>query len=436
MKNKFSIFMISFFLFPISFLWAQVPDVRVLIMYTQEKIELASDSRISIVNQENKREQMRGKNTFIIERTGEILILKNESNKELLRGSSLSITNNEKNKPIEISQVPYGIGWWWEGTEDRAYLGDLVFHINTAGFIDVINRLDLETYLYGVVPSEIGVTSPLEALKAQAVCARSEAMIGLETGKYAGPHYDLTSDVMCQVYSGIRNANDAVRSAVDGTRGEVLTCGDTIISAYYASNCGGHTESIEYVWPDRSEPKTYWSGKRDMDMSCTMDLTQADDIRTWVEDAPDAWCKPSSSTPEWSRENYRWKRSFSPDVLTIALAKEHKDLGRVYDIIPLERGVSGRIYDILFVGDKGYCRVQGELNIRRLWDPPLKSSCFVVDKIGPVSEPVSFILSGAGWGHGVGMCQTGAIAMAGAGRKYSDILSHYFKDTHIQRKYR
>ncbi|MBW6457597.1 MAG: SpoIID/LytB domain-containing protein [FCB group bacterium] len=420
----------------VPFLQAQVPDVRVLILYTRDRIELVSDSRINIANQDNKREQMRGKNTIFIEKTGDELILTSDGQKELLRGTVLSITNNDKNKPIEIKQVPYGIGWWWEGEEDRSYLGDFTFHINTEGLIDVVNRLDMETYLYGVVPSEIGVASPPEALKAQAVCARSEAMIGLETGKYAGAYYDLTSDVMCQVYSGTGKANDAVRNAVDATKGEVLTYGDTIISAYYASNCGGHTESIENVWPDRSGHKVYWSGKRDMDMPCLLDLTQADDIRTWIEDVPDAWCKPGSGTPEWSRENYRWKRSFAPDVLSAVLAEGYKDVGRVYDIIPLERGVSGRIYDVLFVGENGYCRVQGELNIRRLWDPPLKSSCFVVDKIGPLSEPVSFILSGAGWGHGVGMCQTGAIAMAGAGRKYTDILSHYFQDTHIQRKYK
>ena len=415
---------------------AQVPNVRVLILHTLDRIEITSESRINIFNQNNERQQFRGKNIFFMEIDRAELVLKNNDQKELHRGSKLQITNNEKNKGIEIKQVPYGIGWWWEGAEDRSYLGELEFYINENGSIDVINILDMETYLYGVVPSEIGVSSPPEALKAQSVCARSEAMIGLETGKYAGPYYDLTSDVMCQVYSGIGKANDAVKSAVDATRGEVLTYGDTIISAYYASNCGGHTENIENVWPDRSGHKVYWSGNPDRDADIKTDLTQADDIRSWVESAPDTWCKPSNATPEWSKENFRWKRSFSPDVLSKVLAKEQRDIGRVYDIIPLERGVSGRIYDILFIGDKGYCRVQGELDIRRLLDPPLKSSCFVVDKIGPVSEPVSFILSGAGWGHGVGMCQTGAIAMAVAGREYEEILAHYFRGTAVQRKYR
>jgi stage II sporulation protein D len=415
---------------------AQIPDVRVLILFTLDRIEIVSDSRISVFDQDKKREQFRGKNTFFMEVEGKELVLKNDNQKELHRGSQLQITNNDKNKGIEIKQVPYGIGWWWEGAENRIYLGELEFYVNENGFIDVVNILDMETYLYGVVPSEIGVNSPLEALKAQTVCARSEAMIGLETGKYAGPHYDLTSDVMCQVYSGIGKANDAVKSAVDATRGEVLTYRDTIISAYYASNCGGHTEDIENVWPDRSRHKVYWSGNPDTDEDLKMDLTQADDIRFWVESVPDTWCKPSSATPDWSKENFRWKRSFSPDILSKVLAKEHRDIGRVYDIIPLERGVSGRIYDVLFIGEKDYCRVQGELNIRRLLDPPLRSSCFVVDKIGPVSEPVSFILSGAGWGHGVGMCQAGAIAMAVSGREYEEILTHYFRETGIQRKYR
>ncbi|MBN2780449.1 MAG: SpoIID/LytB domain-containing protein, partial [Candidatus Marinimicrobia bacterium] len=249
-------------------------------------------------------------------------------------------------------------------------------------------------------------------------------------------HHQLTSDIYCQVYSGIGKVNDAVRNAVNATRGEVLVYRDTIISAYYASNCGGHSEDIENVWPDRSGHKEYWSGHPDRDDGISLDLSQADDIRTWIESEPDVWCKPSELTPEWSKDHFRWTRSVTPGELSAYVAEKIKDIGSVYDIIPLERGVSGRIHDILFVGEKGHCRLKGELNIRMLWPSPLKSSCFIVDKIGPVDRPVSFILKGAGWGHGVGMCQTGAIAMARSGRTYQDILRHYFKGSDSQHYYK
>ena len=436
MKKGFILALLCLMLFGGVLLYADDPIVRVRIIYTLDEIILESDSKISIYDQDDEHEQLRGKNTFFVMLDQGDLVLRGENNKLLRRGSSLLIKNHDANSSIKIKQVPYGIGWWWAGAEDRSYQGSLEFYINENNQIDVVNVLDIETYLYGVVPSEIGVTAPIEALKAQAVCARSEAMVGLRTGKYAGPHHTLTADVMCQVYSGNGKTNNAVRNAVNATKGEVLVYHDTIISAYYASNCGGHSENIENVWPERSTHKVYWSGRPDMDEKMSLDLTQADDIRTWIESEPDSWCKPSNITPEWSKKYFRWQRSITPEILSTAVAEQHRDIGRIYDIIPLERGVSGRIYDILFVGNDGYCRVKGELNIRRLVDTPLKSSCFVVDKIGPVSKPISFIISGAGWGHGVGMCQTGAIARANSEWKYKDILGHYFRESTIQHEYK
>ena len=419
----------------VSMTFAQDPEVRVRIIYTEDVINLTSESKLYIYNHEEKRIILRGSRSFRIERQGDMLVVIDDKERNIFEGSSLKIENNDKNKPIGIKQVPYGIGWFWAGSEDRIYLGNLEFYLNKDDKIDVISILDIETYLLGVVPSEIGVNAPLEALKSQAVCARSEAVIGLETGKYAGAHHLLTADIYCQVYSGIGKVNDAVRKAVSETRGEVLVYNDTIISAYYASNCGGHSENIENVWPERSGPKECWSGHPDRDGEIELDLTQADDIREWIDSEPKSWCSPSGDTPEWSKEHFRWTRNISPEDLSKAVAEKVEDIGLIYDMIPLERGVSGRIYDMLFIGDKGYCRLKGELNIRMLWESPLKSSCFVVDKIGPIGKPVSFIVKGAGWGHGVGMCQTGAIAQANAGRSYQTILAHYFRGSDVEKRY-
>ncbi|MCF7832016.1 MAG: SpoIID/LytB domain-containing protein [Candidatus Marinimicrobia bacterium] len=436
MKKKCRLLFVALLLANLSILFADDPIVSVRIMYSEEKIYMSSESKIYIYNQDEHKIILRGERTFSIALEKDTLKLIDDKGRTLITGSSLKMKNSDKNKNLEIKQVPYGIGWFWAGSEDRVYKGDLEFYINADNKIDVISILDIETYLLGVVPSEIGVTAPIEALKAQAICARSEAVIGLESGKYAGEHYILTADIYCQVYSGIGKSNDAVFKAVSETRGEVLVANDTIISAYYASNCGGHSEDIENVWPSRSGHAEQWSGHPDMDGEIDLDLTQADDIRTWINSEPDCWCKPSELTPEWSKQHFRWTRSISPGELSKAVAEKVEDIGLIYDIIPLERGVSGRIYDILFIGSEGHCRLNGELNIRMLWESPLKSSCFVVDKIGPTTEPVSFIINGAGWGHGVGMCQTGAIAQANVGRTYKDILAHYFRGSGIEKKYK
>ena len=436
MKKRPNIIFIVLAFLSASILFAEDPIVRVRIMYTEDDISMSSESKIYIYNQNESKIILRGERTFSIVLQDDTLKLIDDKGRTLIMGSSFEMKNSEKNKNLEIKNVPFGIGWFWAGKEDRVYKGDLEFYINAEKMVDVISVLDIETYLLGVVPSEIGITAPFEALKAQTICARSEAVVGLETGKYAGEHHVLTADIYCQVYSGIGKANDAVKKAVSETRGEVLVANDTVMSAYYSSNCGGHTEDIENVWPNRSGHAEQWSGHPDMDGEIHLDLTQADDIRTWINSEPDSWCKPSDLTPEWSKEHFRWTRSISPEELSKAIAEKAEDVGLIYDIIPLERGVSGRIYDILFVGDKGYCRVKGELDIRMLWESPLKSSCFIVDKIGPTANPVSFIISGAGWGHGVGMCQTGAIAQANAGRTYKDILAHYFRGSAIEQKYK
>ena len=436
MKKSAKVLFIILIAFNLSSLFADDPLVRVRIMYTEDTIKMNTDSKIYVYAQNDKRIILRGDREFSIVLEDDLLNLIDDKDRVLITGTSLEINNTESNKPMGIKHVPYGIGWFWEGAEDRVYKGDLEFYVNKDHKIDVISVLDIETYLLGVVPSEIGINAPIEALKAQTICARSEAMIGLETGKYTGAHHNLTADIYCQVYSGIGKANDAVKKAVSETRGEVLTVDGNIISAYYASNCGGYSENIENVWPDRSGPAKQWSGHPDRDGKIQLDLTQADDIREWVNTVPDSWCKPSENTPEWSKDHYRWKRTITPDVLSAAVAKKVKDIGMIYDMIPLERGVSGRIYDILFIGEKGHCRLKGELNIRMLWESPLKSSCFVVDKVGPIEKPVSFIVTGAGWGHGVGMCQTGAIAQANAGRSYEVILAHYFRGSKVEQKYK
>lgn len=329
---------------------------------------------------------------------------------------------------LVIKNVPFGVGWWWEGKEDRVYEGELQVYATEKNKFEVVVHLPLEQYLKGVVPYEIGPDSPIEALKAQAVAARSEAIIALTSKLYSGEHYDLTSDVECQVFSGNRRRTEKSDLAVDQTRALILSENGKPINAYYASNCGGHSELIKNVWGDRPAPQSYSISQFDWEKQNDLDLSIEENIREWIFSNPPSYCNPNINheLPEWSQSNFRWKREFAFDE-TAKMISKGKDLGNLIDIIILNRGTSSRAYLAEFVFEKEKIEVGGELKIRQMFSPPLRSSCFVVDK-----TETGFILHGAGWGHGVGMCQSGAITMANNGHSFEEILNHYYRKAELQ----
>jgi stage II sporulation protein D len=335
-----------------------------------------------------------------------------------------------------IRKVPYGVGWWWESAEDRKYEGRIEIHPGPSGKLTVVAVLPLEQYLRGVVPSEIGADSPLEALCSQAVAARSAAVLALTDRIYAGTHHDICSDVACQAFSGISKCTAASDAAVTSTRGCVLVFDGKPVSAYYASNCGGFTEDIRNVWPDRASDRAYWGAACfDGEGTCTLDLTTESGVRSWIEGDPVVFCNPHHfKVPEWSKKYSRWTRDVATTELTARVALK-KDVGRVVGIRPLKRGASGRLIEAEFVGEKGTLKVSPELAIRQVLDPPLKSAVFVVDAKGPADRPDAFMIRGAGWGHGVGMCQTGAVGMANSGKGFREILKHYYPNATVEKLY-
>ncbi|MDK2970683.1 MAG: stage sporulation protein [Candidatus Sumerlaeota bacterium] len=335
-----------------------------------------------------------------------------------------------------IPGVPYGVGWWWENTEDRIYEGTLYFRVNDAGHLDTVVHLPMEEYLRGVVPREIGSSSPLEALKAQAVAARSETFDALVSRKYAGPNYDICADVDCQVYGGIASRSAATDQAIRETRGLAMFHDGEPIAAYYASNCGGYSENIENVWPERSGPAEQWSGNPDYE-GIGVDLTREENMIAWIEVPSPSYCNPETvpELPEWTHKHHRWEKRVTNEELAGFLAAKGHDIGAVTAIVPGQRGVSGRLIDVTFVGEKGDATITGELNIRRVFDPPLKSAAFIVSTEGPAAKPAAFVFRGAGWGHGVGMCQTGAIGRALKGQTFDTILKHYYRGVEIEPGY-
>lgn len=332
---------------------------------------------------------------------------------------------------LTIKNVPYGVGWWWEGKENRIYEGELHIYKTEDNKFDVVVHLPLEQYLKGVVPYEIGPDSPLEALKAQAVAARSEAIIALNSKLYSGDHYDLTSDVECQVFSGNGRRTEQSDLAVEETKSLILTEKGKPINAYYASNCGGHSELIKNVWGERPAPESYRISQFDWEDQNDLDLSIEENVRKWIFSSPPSYCNPNINRelPEWSQNNFRWKREFTFDEAS-KMTSKGKDLGNLLNIEILERGTSGRAYFAKFIFEKDSIEDRGELKIRQMFSPPLRSSCFVVDK-----ADTGFVLQGAGWGHGVGMCQSGAITMANSGKNFEQILKHYYRKAILMRVY-
>lgn len=318
----------------------------------------------------------------------------------------------------------------------RIYEGILEVYPTEDGTLEIILALPMEEYLKGVVPYEIGSDSPLEAMCAQAVAARSEAYVALVTRKYAGERYDICSDVQCQVFRGNERRTANSDEAVHLTRGHVLMFEEEPISAYYASNCGGHSEDIRNVWEDRSHESAYWdSAGYDGDDSVTLDLSREEDLRKWLDSSPSVYCNPEKyQIPKWAHKNFRWTREVDAEDVTRWVA-EKKDIGRIVAIKPVKRGVSGRLIELEFVGEKGTFVIGPELKIRRVFTPGMRSAAFVVDPQRPAERPDRFIFRGAGSGHGVGMCQTGAIGMANAGKTFREILKHYYPRAEVRALY-
>ena len=367
-----------------------------------------------------------GTHLRFINQGGQISIL-DASGALLARTPSFMFGSKHDSSRVMVEDVPYGVGWWWAGVEDRIYEGAFHVFLGSEQEMNLVIQLPLETYLKGVVPYEIGPTSPLEALKAQAVSARSEAVIALTSKLYSGKYYDLTSDVECQVFSGNHRRSQASDRAVDETRGLVISEQGQPMNAYYASNCGGRAELIKHVWPIRNRLESYQVSLPDNEGHAGPNLKWSWKAKRWIDSSPDVYCNPDSNTslPEWSKKNFRWTREFSVQELTDMLTADD-DLGLFKRIRVIKRGPSGRIYKARIIFERGKLTINGELALRQLFSPSLRSSAFYVKRAGD-----KVVIHGAGWGHGVGMCQSGAVAQASQGRSFEQILKHYYSKADV-----
>ncbi|NOY57968.1 MAG: SpoIID/LytB domain-containing protein [Calditrichaeota bacterium] len=367
------------------------------------------------------------------------ITLVSPSGKTLVIENALRITKS----PVVLKNVRVGQGFQWERTEDRTFTGEMEFRIDASGKLTAVNVLTMDNYLRGVLPGEMTSSFPLQALKAQAIVARTLFLYNFNR-KHPDEPFDVCDDVHCQSFVGIGQDAPSIRKAVWETKGFVLTYDHRLCSTPYSALCGGHTENAENVWNSDGEP--YLVGVFDVlkneELLRAFDLSKEANVKKWIESRPAVNCNAAlMGDPHFSAYSdkyFRWQEKYSAKELgQIIEEKTGEQMGALLDIVPLRRGVSGRIIDLQVIGSAASFTLHNELNIRRaLARKTLYSACFVVDKIPAADGRVQkFILKGAGWGHGVGMCQIGAGMMALQGKSVGDILAHYYRGTRITKFY-
>lgn len=356
---------------------------------------------------------------------------------------------------FSLMDVVIGVNFHWQRLETQTFRGSLRL-LADGGKIWAINDLPVEDYLESVISSEMSAQSSLPLLMAHAVISRSWLMSQIDGNTAPNTQashgdafirwydhtdhtlFDVCADDHCQRYQGItKETSPNVAEAIRRTRGELLTYGDEICDARFSKCCGGAMEEFQYCWDDT--PKPYLKGIGDTPEETIPDLTVEENARQWILSSPKSFCNTtdkrilSQVLNDYDQETtdfYRWRVSYTQEELSKLVEKKlGAGLGTITEMRPLKRGTSGRICELRITGTKKTIVVGKELEIRRaLSESHLYSSAFVVEKQGD-----TFTLIGAGWGHGVGLCQIGAAVMGDKGYAYDEILRHYYPGAEIEK---
>lgn len=389
--------------------------------------------------------------------------------------SQLTFHPQSTDASFSLSDVTIGVNFHWERKETQTFLGTLRFVVESDKIV-AINELPVEKYLESVISSEMSATSSLELLKAHAVISRSWLLAQMKKRREVAESgnnffsftkkedtlirwydredhtlFDVCADDHCQRYQGItKETSPHVAEAIRQTKGQILMDGEEICDARFSKCCGGITEEFQYCWEDT--PKTYLTAVRDIALGVEHtlpNLTNEEEAEKWIRFNPPAFCNTqdkkilSEVLNDYDQETvnfYRWKETLSQEKLQQLIADKLKmDLGAILDMKAVERGKSGRISKLQIIGTEKTFTIGKELEIRRtLSDSHLLSSAFVVDKYDKDEQgvPQRFELIGAGWGHGVGLCQIGAAVMGEQGYHYDAILLHYYQGAEIKKLYK
>ena len=322
---------------------------------------------------------------------------------------------------ILMFNVVHSTGYLSAGKEDRSYRGSISLKPAGSG-ITVINTVPLEEYLYSVVPSEIPSYWPEEALCAQAVAARSYTLANM--GRYRKKGYDVTGSIKSHFYRGFTGENEKTTAAVEKTRGVVLKAEGKYLNAFYSANSAGRTESAESVWGGKY-PLT---GVTDPQLSFKYTPPALYELARWILSEPESY---SSNPKYYYRSSYRWQLLVPAEEIE---ERTGYSVGDIKSITTAGRGKSGRVEKVLIKGTKGEKTIRGDKIRKSLGG--LRSSLFIVlPKLDNEGMPEYFLFAGAGWGHGVGMCQTGAAGMAHEGFSFREILKHYYPAAELESIY-
>ena len=381
---------------------------------------------------------------------------------------------------FELLDVTIGINFHWERKEDQRFQGALKIIVED-GKLTGVNVINVEDYLTSVISSEMSATASLELLKAHAVISRSWLLAQIQKNKdikathtaYTATsqtdeewikwydredhtRFDVCADDHCQRYQGITRASTPiVRQAIAATRGQILSYDGKICDARFSKCCGGAFEEFQYCWENVRHP--YLAKQLDRKGGSAItgepvvpcpDLTVEAEAERWIRTSPEAFCNTTdkrilsqvlNNYDQETTDFYRWRVEYTQDELSaLILKRSGVDYGKILDLVPVARGTSGRLWKLKIVGTKLTRTIGKELEIRRTLSPShLYSSAFVVDKedVSPDAIPGRFVLVGAGWGHGVGLCQIGAAVMGEQGYPYDNILLHYYVGAKIEKLY-
>ena len=406
--------------------------------------------------------------------TGELRASVTADGKILLNGNeteAIEFIPQEDNCSFTLHNVTIGISYHWERQEEQTFIGTLKL-ISDVENVIAVNVLPVEDYLVSVISSEMSATSSLEFLKSHAIISRSWLLAQIENRDKKTVHkslqqniqddkdclirwydredhtlFDVCADDHCQRYQGITKAsNPSVAKAVKETEGMVLMYGDEICDARFSKCCGGVSETFDTCWEDKDYP--YLQPVSDnTDNQTIPDLSIEENAEKWIRSTPKAFCDTHdvnvlrqilNNYDQETTDFYRWKVEYSQkEISELIHRKTGIDFGEIKDLIPMQRGKSGRISKLKIVGTRRSMVIGKELEIRRaLSESHLFSSAFVVDKTDVTdSVPSEFIITGAGWGHGVGLCQIGAAVMGEKGYSYNKILLHYYRNAEIRKLY-
>ena len=326
---------------------------------------------------------------------------------------------------LDVADVPTGTGGSQleTGHEDRRYWGSVYVTLDHDGSLVAANAVAEDKLLDGLVPAEMYPDAPEAALEAQAIAARTELLQKIGRRNLTDP-FLLCSTQQCQVYAGAGHEDPRTTRAVEKTRGIVLLRdGGGLVDVRYSASCGGHTEDNDAIWGGEPDPSL--RGRADTPKAEMTRITDANLDKFLAEDPKNSWCGRVAH----GKTKFRWTARLPIAELSARVATEYPEVGRIEALAAKRRGVSGRIQVLAIRGDHGSVEVTGDLHIRRLLGG-LKSTLFAIGRDGD-----AFVLRGAGFGHGVGMCQLGAIGMAEAGKTDDAILAHYYRGTHLHRLY-